>query len=244
MATASRGSFAAAYKQVPTAEVNVSEAILTNVVGSQHVVRAAKRAGVKWCVGISTDKACSPVNVYGKTKALMEAAFQEGCLSGSTKFNLVRYGNVVGSRGSVIPLFQEQVKKCRPMTITAPEMTRFWLTLDQAVDLVLAAVEEPFAGTILVPKLPACDMLTTARAVSPNWEVQVIGSRPGEKLHEDLVHASESMHAEDIGELYRIWPAYTGRRGNLPLGYRYTSDGAERLSVEALRGMIDESESR
>jgi UDP-N-acetylglucosamine 4,6-dehydratase len=229
---------AAAYKQVPAAEVNSGEAIESNVIGSRNIVRVAVDLGIPKVLGVSTDKACAPVNCYGQTKALMERLFQQANMWGTTQFNLIRYGNVLGSRGSVVPLFRQQAKD-GVITVTDDRMTRFWLTLDDAVDLVVAGLAETEPGTIIVPKAPASTMDTLALAVAPNAHVKVIGIRPGEKMHEQLIHAGESMHADDIGEHFRVYPAFTGHHGNLPEGYEYRSDTARQLSIEELRGMLE-----
>lgn len=239
----------AAYKQVPAAEVNAGEAIETNVVGSRNVARAAVSVGVKRVVGISTDKACAPINCYGQTKALMEKLFQEACLWGDTNFNLVRYGNVLGSRGSVVPLFQKQLKD-GVVTLTDPRMTRFWLTLNQAVDLVERAMTYPTEiGIILVPNAGASTMEDLLEAVARHTEcvekawrgkykVEYIGIRPGEKMHEAMVHPGEAAHTFRINGGFCIHPAYSGIKGNLQEGFEYTSKDAPQISVSELVGML------
>jgi UDP-N-acetylglucosamine 4,6-dehydratase len=233
---------AAAYKQVPAAEVNSGQAAEVNVIGSLNVATAAVDTNIQKVIGISTDKACAPVNCYGATKMVMEKIFQEACNWGDTKFNLVRYGNVLGSRGSVVPLFQHQSKVLQMITLTNPRMTRFWLTLDQAVDLVVCALAERQAGTVLIPKCPASTMLVLAQAVAPhlvnNLKYKVIGVRPGEKTHEQLLHSGESMHTDDIETHFRVYPAFTNYVGNLPDGFEYTSATAHQLSVSELQQMI------
>lgn len=249
---------AAAYKQVPSSEVNAGEAIETNVIGSRNVARAAVRAGVERVVGISTDKACAPVNCYGETKALMEKLFQQACLWGDTKFYLVRYGNVLGSRGSVVPLFQKQMAEGK-VTVTCGEMTRFWLTLGDAVKLVQAAIaSNTTPGSILIPKAPASNMLTLLDAVAntygettahkhffkgqwqvlPKFVVEDIGIRPGEKMHEQLIHRGESAHVCDTGIMYYILPAYTKPVEAMPAGFEYRSDTARTLGVSDLEKML------
>ncbi len=232
---------AAAYKRVPEAEVNSAAAISVNVVGSVNVARQAVFAGIPRVLGISTDKACAPINLYGMTKATMEKVFQDACHWGATRFSCVRYGNVLGSTGSVVPLFRRLVADGRDITITDERMTRFWLTLEDAVDLVIAGLAETEPGTILVPKAPASDMATLAFAVAPRTGIKVIGIRPGEKINEQLIHAGESMHADDIGSHFRIYPAYSGYRGNLPDGFEYRSDTARQLGVSEMKGMLDAS---
>lgn len=242
---------AAAYKQVPSAEANVDEAIATNVMGSLNVARASIHNEVQQVVGISTDKACQPINAYGETKALMEKLFQQANNWGDTIFNLVRYGNVLGSRGSVVPLFREQLPK-RQVTITDPDMTRFWMTLTEAVDLVWAALDPHGLaddGSILVPACPASDMTTLLRAVADvegyelqeDW-VRVIGMRPGEKKHEQLVHTNESLHTRVPNRAdfpyWQIMPA-TDMPKERPSPFGYSSDVAKQLSVKELALMID-----
>lgn len=228
-----------AYKQVPAAEANTVEAIETNVLGSCNVARAALIADVRRVIGISTDKACSPINTYGQSKALMEKAFAQACLWGKTQFNCCRYGNVLGSRGSIVPLFERQRDAGGPLTLTDPAMTRFWLTLDEAVDIIEATAIEGIPGTVYVPKCPASTMATLAEAVAPECTIKVIGTRPGEKTHEQLLNRTEAMNADDIGPAFRIWPAYTGHRGSLREGYEYRSDTARQLSPCELRVMLD-----
>lgn len=236
---------AAAYKMVPTAEVNAGEVVETNVIGSRNVVRAAIRAGVARVVGISTDKACAPVNTYGESKALMEKLFQQATLLGETMFTLVRYGNVAGSSGSVIPLFKAQIAAGKQLTITNPDMTRFWLTLDQAVDLVSRAMLADYGGVILVPKASASTMGVLARAVINKYGGKdaafvTTGARPGEKLHECMVHSGESMHTYEKHGFFYIHPAYeiNTRNFNLPPGFEYTSDKAPQFSIEHLMELV------
>jgi UDP-N-acetylglucosamine 4,6-dehydratase len=199
-------------------------------------------------VGVSTDKACAPINAYGETKALMEKLFQQACTwSNYTNFTCVRYGNVLGSRGSVLPLFRQQVENDHPITLTDPKMTRFWMTIDQAVQLVLYALNphDLARGAVLVPMAPAGTMEQLARVVAPDHPTHVIGVRPGEKHYETLVHHGESMHAHrihtDIGWLFQVLPAYTGYRGDLEPGYEYNSLDAKQLSDDELRTMVEAS---
>lgn len=254
---------AAAYKQVPSTEANVDEAIATNVVGSLNVARAAVLNGVSSVVGISTDKACAPINAYGETKALMEKLFQQANeWSDETFFNCVRYGNVLGSRGSVVPLFRSQIRDGERYTITDPHMTRFWLTLDQAVDLVLDTLDPDNTlieeGSIVVPVCPASSMLTLLRAVHHVWQAgkddltekdySVIGTRPGEKQHEQLIHYNESMHTirpasevadADVMSYYQVLPSTHSFRGE---GFDYTSEAAVQLTVDELAEMLAEND--
>ena len=197
---------AAAMKYVPQGEQNVSEAVSVNVEGSRNVALAAIRNRVERVVGISTDKACQPVNVYGMTKLLMERLFQEADGWSDTNFNLTRYGNVISSTGSVIPLFQRQAKEGY-ITLTNPSMTRFWLSVDDAVQLMDQALQEPRGGTVLIPRLRSLSMrevawAAAAVAVGPDrasdLDYQTIGPRFGEKLHEDLLGQVEMNYAESI----------------------------------------------
>jgi len=233
---------AAANKQVPAAEVNPMEAVETNVLGSRNLVRVAVSLGIGRVVGISTDKSVGAYNCYGHTKALMEKMFSQGCLLGETQFVCVRYGNVLGSRGSIVPLFRKQMLNGGSITITDPTMTRFWLTLGQAVDLVEMGMREPECGVVIVPKAAASTMETLAFAVAPRCGIEIIGTRPGEKQHESLIHPGEAMHTEDMGEYFKVWPAYTEHRGNLPAGYEYTSEKARQLTTGELREMVQQSE--
>jgi UDP-N-acetylglucosamine 4,6-dehydratase/5-epimerase len=231
---------AAAYKQVPTAEVNAGEAIEVNVIGSRNIARAAVFNSIPKVIGISTDKACAPVNCYGETKALMERMFQQACLWDHTDFRLVRYGNVLGSRGSVVPLFEHQAK-AGYVTVTAPDMTRFWLTLRQAVQLVLHCYGGKYdPGTILIPKCPSSTMQQLAECFIAPEHIKITGIRAGEKYHEQLVNRSEAIHTDDIGTHFLVYPAYTLHKGNLPVDFEYTSYNAHRLEHYELSEMIHE----
>jgi UDP-N-acetylglucosamine 4,6-dehydratase len=243
---------AAAYKQIPSSEANVGEAIETNVVGSRNVAMAAVSSGVGRVVGVSTDKACEPVNAYGATKALMEKLFQQAntwVSDGGTTFTLVRYGNVLHSRGSVVPLLRLQAEKGQRLTITDEHMTRFWLTMDEAVSLIAIASMLTTPGVILVPKAKASTMLTMAMAVwqtycgfdalTPGFaesHYTTIGIRAGEKLHEKLVHSGESMHAAVTPTGIIIHPPQSEIRNQS--GLEYSSDRAEQLSVAELSAKL------
>jgi FlaA1/EpsC-like NDP-sugar epimerase len=200
---------AAALKQVPTCEYFPAEAVATNCGGARNIVRAIEENGypVETVVGISTDKACKPVNVMGMTKAVQERIFTSAnILVPATRFICVRYGNVLASRGSVIPLFHEQIRRGGPVTITAPDMTRFLLSLDQAVDTVFAALSGARPGEIYVPDAPSATVLDLARTLIGAREVQVqtIGVRPGEKMHEIMVSEEEIHHCVRRGGYYAI----------------------------------------
>ncbi len=200
---------AAALKQVPSCEFFPMEAVRTNVIGTDNVLTAAIDEGVKSVICLSTDKAAYPVNAMGITKALEErVSVAKSRNSGDTKICCTRYGNVMCSRGSVIPLWIEQIKQGNPITITEPSMTRFIMSLDEAVDLVLFAFENGINGDILVQKAPACTIETLAKAVTelfnPKTEIKVIGIRHGEKLYETLLTNEECANAVDMGDFYRV----------------------------------------
>ncbi len=238
---------AAALKQVPICEFNPAEAVKTNIEGSQNVIDAAIDAGVPRTVALSTDKAVNPVNLYGATKLCAEKLFVHGNVYAGARdirFSCVRYGNVMGSRGSVIPLFRRQAASGR-LTITDRRMTRFWLSLDQAVDVVLHAVEDMRGGEIFVPKIPSMRVLDLARAIAPAARIDEVGRRPGEKLHEVLLTADESRCAEDLGRHYVVRPDGGGAPDSerhprsLPDGFVFSSDQNTRwLTVADLRAHV------
>jgi UDP-N-acetylglucosamine 4,6-dehydratase len=202
---------AAALKQVPACEYNPFEAVRTNVLGAQHVVDAAIDAGVAKVVALSTDKAVNPVNLYGATKLCAEKIVVQGnayAAQSPTKLACVRYGNVVGSRGSVVPAFREQIAGNGQLTITDERMTRFWITLPQAVDLVMYALDHMTGGEVFIPKIPSMRVVDLAEAMAPGLPRTITGIRPGEKLHEVLVTADESRHTIDAGEVYVVLPEH------------------------------------
>jgi len=201
---------AAAMKQVPACEYNPFEAVRTNVLGAQHVIDAAIDAGVGKVVALSTDKAVNPVNLYGATKLCAEKIVVQGNAYAShskTRLSCVRYGNVVGSRGSVVPVFRQQASEGR-LTITDERMTRFWITLEQAVDLVLFALENMVGGEVFIPKIPSMRVVDLADAMAPGLPREIIGIRPGEKLHELLLTVDESRHAVDSDGVYVVLPEH------------------------------------
>lgn len=240
---------AAAMKQVPACEYNPFEAVQTNIIGSQNVIDAAIDARVDKVVALSTDKAVNPVNLYGATKLCEEKLIVQGnayAAHGSTRFSCVRYGNVVGSRGSVVPLFRQQVADGR-LTITDERMTRFWITLPQAVDLVLFAVREMVGGEVFVPKIPSMLVTDLAEALAPGVGYDVVGIRPGEKLHEGLLTSDEARRTVDAGDVYVVLPEHpwwtddAGWHDAEPLdpGFVYTSDGNDWwLTVDELRSLL------
>jgi UDP-N-acetylglucosamine 4,6-dehydratase len=224
---------AAALKQVPACEYNPFEAIQTNIMGGRNVIDAAINQGVRRVLALSTDKAVNPINLYGATKLCAEKMFvQANAYSGlrETKFSCARYGNVVGSRGSVIPVFQEQRKQGK-ITVTDPRMTRFWITLEQGVHFVVRTIEKMHGGEIFVPKIPSMRLVDMATTVAPDCEVEYIGIRPGEKLHEVLVSEDEARQTLDAEDMFVIQPNHPWwQTGNwvgakpLPEGFRYASD--------------------
>jgi UDP-N-acetylglucosamine 4,6-dehydratase/5-epimerase len=241
---------AAAMKQVPACEYNPFEAIQTNVMGARNVIDAAINAGVQRILFLSTDKAVNPVNLYGATKLCAEKMFvQANAYSGAqdTRFSCARYGNVIGSRGSVVPIFLKQRESGR-LTITDPRMTRFWITLDQGVRFVVRCVEQMHGGEIFVPKIPSMKMLELAEALAPGCEIQVVGIRPGEKLHEVLLSEDEARQAAELEDMYVVQPAYSWwakenwiNARPCPDGFRYASDANSRwLSAEQLFELIGE----
>jgi len=239
---------AAALKQVPACEYNPFEAVKTNIMGATNVIDAAIDRGVKKVVALSTDKAVNPVNLYGATKLCAEKMFIRANAyagSGVTRFAVVRYGNVVGSRGSVIPLFLQQ-KASGVITVTDPRMTRFWITVEQGVRFVLHCLGVMEGGEIFVPKIPSMNIMDLAQAIAPECERRFIGIRPGEKIHETLVSEDESRHAVEAENMYVIRPPYSMEdallcadgAGNCG-GFKYTSDACgQSLSVEDLQGIV------
>ncbi len=202
---------AAALKQVPTCEYFPSQAVLTNCMGAANIVRAIEENGfpVDTVLAISTDKACKPVNVMGMSKSIQERIITAAnILNPGTRFISVRYGNVLASRGSVVPLFHEQIRNGGPVTITDPEMTRFLLSLDQAVDTVFTALREAKPGETYIPRVPSATVMQIAKALigDRNISIEMIGIRPGEKIHEILVSEEEANHCVERGEYYAILP--------------------------------------
>ena len=238
---------AAAMKHVHIAEYNPIEAIRTNVDGAANVIDAAIECGVKRVVALSTDKAVNPVNLYGATKLCMEKLFvAANSYSGTNgpQFDLVRYGNVVGSKGSVVPLFLKQ-KENGKLTITEPTMTRFWIGMQRALDLVLLALSQGLGGEVFIPKLPACDVQTLAHAIAPNTEVTSIGIRPGEKMHETLITEDESLNVIEYDQYYVVRPNFSSwssperTDGKVcTQRFAYSSDVTYQLNVEETRDLL------
>jgi UDP-N-acetylglucosamine 4,6-dehydratase len=224
---------AAALKQIPSCEYNPFEAIQTNVIGAKNVIDAAVDQGVKRVLSISTDKAVNPINLYGATKLCAEKLVIQGNAYGyarGTACSVVRYGNVIGSRGSVIPLFTSQRSSGR-VTVTDPGMTRFWIKLEQGVEFAIRCAELMRGGEIFVPKIPSMRMMDLVRSVAPDCQVDFIGVRPGEKLHEILISDDESRQALEFDDMFIVEPIYPSwaftswDQGKRPVpGFRYSSD--------------------
>lgn len=245
---------AAAMKQVPAAEYNPFEAVKTNIMGAQNVIDASIECGVKGVVALSSDKACAPVNLYGSTKLTSDKLFiAANNYKGSSpiKFGVVRYGNVMGSRGSVIPQFQRQ-KQLGEITITDERMTRFNITLREGANLVLNCLEKMHGGELYVPKLPSYRILDMAEAIAPGIKIKKIGIRPGEKIHEEMITATDSLNAVEFRNFYVLLPAVANPaqvegicKANGPVvrhldyGFCYNSgSNPEFLSVSQLRDLV------
>jgi len=240
---------AAALKQVPACEYNPMEAIKTNILGSGNVVEAALDAGVMKVMALSTDKAVNPVNLYGATKLAAEKLFiQSNAYAGgtATRFSCVRYGNVVGSRGSVIPVFLRQ-KQDNELTITDDRMTRFWISLEQGARFVIRCIEEMEGGEVFVPKIPSMRVIDVARVIAPEAKLKVIGIRSGEKLHEILIHEDEARTTVELADMFVVQPsaalwfgrAWEEKGRRLPEGFRYASDtNTEWLTIDQIKAIV------
>lgn len=240
---------AAALKQVPMLEYNPFEAVQTNIIGAENIINAAIDQGVKKVVALSTDKAVNPVNLYGATKLCAEKLFVDGnAYSGddNTRFSIVRYGNVVGSRGSVVPLFAK-LRSTGTLPITDDRMTRFWITLDHGVQLVMDAIEKMHGGEIFIPKIPSMKMMDLAKVMGPDCKIKIVGIRPGEKIHEVLITEEESARAVDAGPFYVIKPQFNIAENShwktsksLPANFRYSSDNNDAwLTPSELMQMLE-----
>ncbi len=244
---------AAAMKHVHLAEYNPDECIKTNVGGAQNVVHACLETGVERVVALSTDKACAPINLYGATKLTSDKLFiAANNIKGwnPIKFSVVRYGNVMGSNGSVIPFFLNKREE-GVLPITDPEMTRFNISLQGGVDMVMHALENAWGGELFVPKIPSYKIMDVAEAIGPNCEKKVVGVRPGEKLHEEMITPSDSFYTYDLGKYYAILPSnprwslqefiekFNAKK--VPQGFKYNSEeNTEWETVESLRSLIKE----
>ncbi|HUI89679.1 MAG TPA: UDP-N-acetylglucosamine 4,6-dehydratase (inverting) [Anaerolineales bacterium] len=241
---------AAALKQVPACEYNPMEAVKTNIMGSSNVVEAALDAGVKKVMALSTDKAVNPVNLYGATKLAAEKLTVQSnayAAGSATRYSCVRYGNVVGSRGSVVPVFLKQ-RESGKVTITDDRMTRFWLSLEQGVRFVITCIDQMEGGEVFVPRIPSMKVIDLAKAIAPNAKVDVIGIRPGEKLHEVLISEDEARHTVELDKMFVVQPAeafwfgysWQERGKLLSDGYRYSSDNnTEWLDVKGIQKFVE-----
>lgn len=244
----------AALKQVPACEYNPMEAIKTNILGSSNVIDAALDAGVEKVLALSTDKAVNPVNLYGATKLAAEKLFvQSNYYAGdkTTRLSCTRYGNVVGSRGSVVPVFIKQRGNGK-ITITDERMTRFWISLEQGVRFVIRCIESMHGGEVFVPKIPSMSIIDLAKAVAPRVEVEITGIRPGEKLHEVLISEDEARTTVELEDMYVVMPSMSLPVGGqllghswesvghlLPDGFRFASNtNAQWLSIDQIQSII------
>ncbi|MDZ5606281.1 UDP-N-acetylglucosamine 4,6-dehydratase (inverting) [Bacillus pseudomycoides] len=241
---------AAALKHVGACEYNPFEAIKTNIHGAQNIIEAAIDCGVKRVIALSTDKAASPINLYGATKLASDKLFVAANAyvgKKDTKFAVVRYGNVVGSRGSVVPFFKS-IKKTGKIPITDERMTRFWITLDQGVQFVLDNLQRMKGGEIFVPKIPSMKVTDLAKAIAPECKIEIVGIRPGEKLHEAMITEDDARHTLEFNNYYVIYPEFnwwdsanTAKGKPLPEGFSYTSDKNKQwLTIDDLRNLISE----
>lgn len=240
---------AAALKQIPSAEYNPFEAVKTNIIGAENIINVAIDQGVRSVIALSTDKAANPINLYGATKLCSDKLFIAGNSyvgRDDTIFSVVRYGNVVGSRGSVIPLFLKQ-KETGVLTITDLQMTRFWITLEQGVNFVLRCLEQMVGGELFVPKLPSMKIMDIAKAMAPECKIKFIGIRPGEKLHEVMVPRDDARRTLEFDDYYIIQPDFRffARRFKNDIGkpvlenFEYNSEtNTWWLTIEELREMI------
>ena len=240
---------AAALKQVDTAEYNPMEYVKTNILGSENVIQASLEAGVKKVVALSTDKASSPVNLYGATKLTADKLFISSnhyAMAGGTRFSVVRYGNVMGSRGSVIPFFRSIAAEGKPLPITDLRMTRFWITLPQAVEFVMSSFNDMNGGELYVPRIPSMKVTDLAEAVAPGTELIEVGIRPGEKLHEEMISSEDSRRTLRRADRYIVLPTFAIWGGfNEPAGeqvedgFAYTSNNNDLwLNVDQLKSML------
>lgn len=239
---------AAAMKHVDACEYNPFEAVKTNIHGAQNIIDAAIDKGVEKVIALSTDKACSPINLYGATKLASDKLFiAANAYVGEkhTKFAVVRYGNVVGSRGSVVPFFKK-VRETGILPVTDDRMTRFWITLDKGVQFVIDNLDRMHGGELFVPKIPSMNILDLAKAIGPECEIKIVGIRPGEKLHEAMITEDDARHTIEFDDYYVIQPEFSWwseefKQGStsLPDDFRYVSnENTQWLTIEELRGLV------
>jgi len=240
---------AAAMKQVPASEYNPIEAIKTNIHGAENVINAAIDQKVKRVIALSTDKACSPINLYGATKLVSDKLFVAGnAYAGEnvTRMSVVRYGNVVGSRGSVVPLFKRLAEEgVTEVPITDDRMTRFWITLEQGVQFVMDRLADMRGGELFVPKIPSMKVVDLAHALMPQANINIIGIRAGEKLHEEMISADDARRTVDMGSYYTMQPEHdwwkpSGEGSPVPEGFSYVSHTNDSwLTIDELRAMSE-----
>ena len=241
---------AAAMKHVDACEYNPFEAVKTNIHGAQNIIEAAIDCGVEKVIALSTDKACAPVNLYGATKLASDKLFVAANAyvgDKKTSFAVVRYGNVVGSRGSVVPFFKK-IRTTGVLPITDERMTRFWITLEQGVQFVLDNLERMHGGEIFVPKIPSMRVVDLAKAIAPECDIEIVGIRPGEKLHEAMIMEDDARHTVEYDSYYVIqpefpfWSSKFAEDGkNLPGEFEYTSNtNVDWLTIEELRTLAEE----
>jgi len=231
---------AAALKIVPLCEQYPVEALKTNTLGTIYVKKAAINNNVKRSLLVSTDKAVQPINLYGMTKAIAEKNWLNNEFTTKSKFTVVRYGNVIGSRGSVIPYFKQLIKENKPLPITHPNMTRFLFTLQQAVNLVFYATENIEGGEIYVPKIPACNIMDLAKVLADdNYPIEIIGIRPGEKIYECLVQEDEFRRTKETEDYYIIYPY--GRYSSEKIREEFTSENARQLNREEIAKLLKDA---
>ncbi len=241
---------AAALKQVPAMEYNPAEAIKTNILGAMNVIDAAIENGVSKVIALSTDKACNPLNLYGATKLCSDKLFvAANAYSGDaeTIFAVVRYGNVFGSRGSVVPFFKSKIKE-GVIPITDERMTRFWITLEQGVEFVLKSLERMHGGEVFVPKIPSMNIMDLAKAIAPDCQTKVVGIRPGEKLHEVMISSDDARYAKELEDCYVLQPAFNwwsadNHASGKPVAedFCYSSDkNTQWLTIPELQAMMKE----
>jgi UDP-N-acetylglucosamine 4,6-dehydratase len=240
---------AAALKQVPAAEYNPFEVVKTNILGAQNIINVAIDQGVSKVIALSTDKAANPINLYGATKLCSDKLFVAGnSYSGQigTMFSVVRYGNVIGSRGSVIPYFLKQ-RKTGVLPVTDPRMTRFWITLEQGVEFVISCIERMVGGEIFVPKIPSMNIMDLAMAIAPQCRIEIVGIRPGEKLHEVIISKDDARRTLEFENHYTIQPDFKfwERRydnSGKPVSEEFEYNSATnpwQLSIEDMRKIIN-----
>ncbi len=242
---------AAALKQVPAAEYNPFECIRTNVHGAENIVQAATRVAVPKVIALSTDKAANPVNLYGASKLASDKIFvaANNMSAGDARFSVVRYGNVIGSRGSVVPFFQNLLANgAKQLPITDSRMTRFWITIDHGVDFVLSSLEMMQGGEIFVPKIPSMKITELANVLAPGVPHEIVGIRPGEKLHETMITTDDARSTLELGDRYIIQPAFNSWNRNadeyetaapVPEGFQYSSDtNTEWLDEQSMAKLI------